>query len=346
MKAAVAIALITGCSNEKETVTEVEPVEPIETVEPEPQEQKEEEVIEQETVFPLTGLSTDASIDHRPFAVTINNHRKARPQSGLMDADIVYEVLAEFELTRLVALYHSKQPEKVGPVRSARGYHIDIANGYDSLFISHGWSPEAKDRLLIQNEADHLNGMEGNNDGALFKRSSERKAPHNSYITYENIVKGLESKGYNLSGETAPLSFYEDNDVDIDGVPASEITIHYNNLYDVTYRYDESQKAYSRYNGSSQSIDYETEEPLRISNVFIVETTHKVIDEQGRRQIDLTSGGNAILLQNGVAVELAWENHDGKILPVKSGEDVKFLPGQTWINIVPTNIEQRVVIDE
>ncbi|WP_142247982.1 DUF3048 domain-containing protein [Alkalihalobacterium alkalinitrilicum] len=334
----LAIVISTGCSKEKETVQDS--VDPVET------EETEEEVIEFDNVFPLTGISTNASIDHHPVAVTINNHRQARPQSGLVDADIVYEVLAEYELTRLVAIYHSHQPSNIGPVRSARGYHIDLSKGYDAFFVSHGWSPEAKDRLLIQNETEHINGMEGNNDGALFKRSSERKAPHNSYISFANIEKGLESKGYNLSGEAKPLSFYEDIEVAIDGFPASEVKVLYNNLYDVTYKYDEARKAYSRYNGSSQSIDYETEVPLNLHNIFIVEAEHKVVDDQGRRQINLTSGGKAILLQNGVSIELEWVNEDGRILPAKNGEIIKLLQGQTWINIIPTSIEQRVVIEE
>ncbi|MFV8828675.1 DUF3048 domain-containing protein [Alkalihalobacterium sp. APHAB7] len=339
LTAVLAITIsMTGCKKDKETVQD--------DIDPVKQEEPKEEVVEYEATFPLTGIPTDSAIDQRPFAVTINNHRQARPQSGLLEADVVYEVLSEYEITRLVAIYHSMQPENVGPVRSARGYHIDLAKGYDAFFVSHGWSPDAKERLLIQNETDYLNGIEGNNDGALFKRSSERKAPHNSYITYDNIMKGLEAKGYNLMGEPAPLTFYEDVDVELEGSTADSVTIDYHNLYDVTYKYDQANKTFSRYNGSYHAVDYATSDPLAIHNIFVVETKHEVIDDQGRRKIDLTSGGKGLLLQKGVAIEVDWVNKDGKILPEKNGELVKLVPGQTWINIIPEKIEQRVIIEE
>ena len=55
----------------------------------------------------------------------------------------------------------------------------------------------------------------------------------------------------------------------------------------------------------------------------------------GRRGIDLTSGGKAILLQKGIAQEVQWENRDGRIIPVNNGEPVELVPGKTWINVVP-----------
>ncbi|WP_374701220.1 DUF3048 domain-containing protein [Thalassobacillus sp. C254] len=74
----------------------------------------------------------------------MNNHPEARPQSGLQHADVVYEVLSEGAVTRFVAIYQSQQPVRIGPVRSARGYHINLANGFDAFFVTHGWSPEAE----------------------------------------------------------------------------------------------------------------------------------------------------------------------------------------------------------
>ena len=65
-------------------------------------------------------------IDKGPIIVTINNHPLARPQSGIADADIIYEMLAEGNVTRFLALYQSEIPEEVGPVRSARDYFVDM----------------------------------------------------------------------------------------------------------------------------------------------------------------------------------------------------------------------------
>lgn len=57
---------------------------------------------------PLTGEAIDQPLDNRIIAVMVNNHPKARPQSGLSVADIVFEILAEGNITRLMAMFHSQ----------------------------------------------------------------------------------------------------------------------------------------------------------------------------------------------------------------------------------------------
>ena len=147
-------------------------------------------------------MTTEA--EGRAVAVMINNHPLARPQSGLNKADIVYEMLAEGDVTRFLAVFQSEQPENVGPVRSARAYYIELAKGFNSLYIAHGYSPEAKE-MLDNGYIDNLNGMVY--DGTLFQRASFRKAPHNSYITYDNILKGAKQKGYEMEKAQLPLTF-------------------------------------------------------------------------------------------------------------------------------------------
>jgi hypothetical protein len=320
------LLLGSGCTKtEKESANKND-----EIVEQQPNGEQEAPVSEQ-AEFPLTGVKTEQTPNNRVIAVMINNHPKARPQSGLNKADLVYEVLAEGDVTRFLALYQSEKPEKVGPVRSARDYFIELSNGYDALYICHGWSPEAR-KMLESGEADYLNGLF--HDGTLFQRASFRKAPHNSYITFENIEKGAEKKGYTLNDEIEPLPFFLE---DVQGLAAKQVKIAYSNrsYAQVEYQYDETQGKYVRFSAGEQTIDYDTKEPVLIDNVFVVETTHTVVDEKGRRDIDLNSGGKGYLFQKGVVREVEWKNVDGRILPYENGIPVGFVPGKTWINIVP-----------
>ena len=183
------LALVAGCSKKDE----VEEVEQVDVMEEENIDEVEEQVLP--FVTPFTGERVAEEISTRPILATINNHPKARPQSGLAQADIVYEMLAEGDVTRLLALYQSEIPEKIGPVRSARSYFIDIAKGFDAFYIAHGYSPEAKS-MLESRVVDNINGM--HYDGTYFKRSSERKAPHNSYISGDNVLAGAEKVGASL----------------------------------------------------------------------------------------------------------------------------------------------------
>lgn len=94
---------------------------------------------------PLTGLKTEQKVtERRPVAVVVNNHPKARPQSGLSKADIVIEALAEGQITRFLAIFQSQMPETVGPVRSAREYFVTLSNGFDSIFVHHAGVPAPK----------------------------------------------------------------------------------------------------------------------------------------------------------------------------------------------------------
>ncbi|WP_047979579.1 DUF3048 domain-containing protein [Ornithinibacillus contaminans] len=314
-------------------------------------EEEPEEVVEEEAfenVYPLTGIGTNDPVDNRIVGVMVNNHGNARPQTGLSKADIVFEILAEGMITRFLALYQSEQPEMVGPVRSAREYYFDLANRYGALYIYHGAATFVND-MLDNRGIDHIDGAQYDNDGHLFKRESFRVAPHNSYLLLNNVYDVATDLGYEVKADHDALPFLAEEEVDaITGDNAAHIEIVYsdNPLEIVEYVYDATAEIYTRYNDSEMTVELDTNEPIQVDNVFIVETHHEVIDDAGRRAVDMNAGGNAYLIQKGKVQQLQWENRDGKIVPVKDGEVVGFVPGKTWINVVPTNpgMEESVTI--
>jgi Protein of unknown function (DUF3048) N-terminal domain/Protein of unknown function (DUF3048) C-terminal domain len=329
--ATAALLLLVGCSD-KEKVSG--PKEPVKEVEEVVQEEIENEIPYH---YPLTGVGSETMTDGRAVAVMVNNHPKARPQSGLDKADIVYEILAEGDVTRFLAVFQSEKPENIGPVRSARDYYIELAKGLDALFIAHGYSAEAQ-KMLENDYVDNLNGMVY--DGTLFKRANFRDAPHNSYITYENVLKGAKEKKYEMDQSPPEFQFLsEDESKSVTGDEAKSVMISYSNsaIFDSTYEYDASVGKYKRYSDGEQTIDHETNEPILLDNLFIIETTHQVIDNVGHKEIDFESGGSGYLLQKGKVIEVEWKNDNGLIVPVKDGKVVPFVQGKTWVNVVPTN---------
>lgn len=141
--------------------------------------------------FPLTGLFSIGQKDVRPIAVMVENSPAARPQSGLGDADVVYEILAEGDITRFVAFYHSRVPGKVGPVRSIRPYYVDVAAAMDAVLVHAGWSQEAMNRVAAGG-VDHFDEVYG--DRVYYWPSPDRKPPHNLYTSIEGIRRGMEKK--------------------------------------------------------------------------------------------------------------------------------------------------------
>jgi Protein of unknown function (DUF3048) N-terminal domain/Protein of unknown function (DUF3048) C-terminal domain len=301
---------------------------------------KNEQVIDKEeidTIFaPLNGLPISQVSEQRPVAVMVNNFHLARPQSGLSNADIVYEVLAEGDITRFLAIFQSNIPDKIGPVRSARDYYIELANGYHALFICHGNSPEAK-QMMDAGVIDSINGLIY--DGTLFKRDKSRKAPHNSYILKEGIEKGVEKRNYSYTEKVTPLAFIQEPlSFDPSWKNISEVFIKYSYNPDnnVTYKYNATNKNFQRIQDGIVAKDALNNKDLQIKNILIIESTHKVIDDYGRRSVDLENGGKGYYIVDGMLKDIQWNNIDGRIIPYTlDGTEIKLAPGQTWINFVP-----------
>ena len=328
---------LVSCSNKEATNEENEQIEV---------DDEEKEVEKQENIYPFTGIQTESAVNERVVGIMVNNHPTARPQTGLSKADIVFEILSEGDITRLLALYQSEEPDVVGPVRSAREYYFELASDYGALYIYHG-AAEFIDDMIKNKGIDHLNGAIYDNDGHLFKRESFRKAPHNSYLQFTAVNEVAESNGYETTSTYEALPFMDEDDT-VEGENIQNVEITYSNrtYSKVAYEYDEEKETFIRYNGDEMTVELDTDNPIELDNVFIVETVHEIIDNAGRREIDLESGGNAYLLQKGKIQHVQWENQDGRILPVKDGQTVNFVPGKTWINVVPTDpgIENLVTV--
>lgn len=326
------LIFLSACKDKEEVVVSADTHEP----EEEQVEEKDEEI---EEVLPykapFTGVGSEEEMNRRPVLVTINNHPHARPQSGIADADIVYELLAEGSVTRLLALFQSELPEEIGPVRSSRDYFIDIAKGLDAFYVAHGYSPEAK-AMLQNGVVDHINGMQY--DGILFLRSKDRVAPHNSYISGENIMTGMEKTKTNpLLEKVPPFTFYDSvENVKIETI-ANSIDVRYGSdeKFHHVYTYDPETFTYSRQSGGETTVDLHSGEEVAVSNVLFFEAPHRTIDSVGRQEIDL-DGGKAYMFQAGTMKEIEWTNMDGVLTPMEEGQPANLVPGRTWIHIIPT----------
>ncbi|MCG7337404.1 DUF3048 domain-containing protein [Sporosarcina sp. ACRSM] len=324
-----AILLLTACNNDEEVK---EPVTgPLE----------EEEIVQEEEpvtsyAAPFTGILSEEETTRRPVLVTINNHPLARPQSGISDADIVYELAAEGNVTRLLALFQSELPEEIGPVRSARDYFVHISKGLDAFYVAHGYSPDAQ-QLLQSNFVDNVNGMQY--DGTLFWRSKDRRAPHNSYISGENILAGAEKTDSTMEmDQPSPFSFHESIEDAKIGDQASTITVSYSAdpKFTSNYSYDVLNGTYERTVNDVLTIDKVNDAPVELSNILVFETAHRTIDNEGRQAVDLETGGKGMLFQAGLVKAIEWENKDDILMPMENGSPVKLVPGKTWIHIVST----------
>jgi len=289
------------------------------------------------TVSGLTGLPyTEASLP-RPLAVMINNAPAARPQSGVSEADILYEVLAEGGITRLIGIYQSHTAVvKIGPIRSIRPYLIDIGESYDAVTVHAGGSPAAYAILQGEKKEDM---DEIGRAGAYFWRDKTRKAPHNLYSNAAKLWEGVDKFGYTAASGVPSYPFNNPDYVPLGGEPTAEFNVHFLlKSYSLDYKYDVERRTYLRWVNGQQHLDLNNGNPVEAANVIVMGADHKVLDDVGRLQIDVELGGEALLFQRGQVIKGRWIRKPNDVIRfVKDEEEVLLYPGTTHILIVPNS---------
>lgn len=273
------------------------------------------------------------AFDFQPLAVMIDNQDDARPQSGLIDADVVYEAVTEAGITRFMAVFANKLAPVVGPIRSARHYFIYWASEYNAIYVHAGASPQGyvAERDTGISRIDYTYG-EGS-----FWRSSDRDAPHNLYASTDELRNAVRDEG---KGSLGPLSFKADSPASTSAV--EEIVIIHPDGYRVGYVYDKGDNSYQRYMLRQPHVDALNGVQYHPKNVIVqfVSTWRIRGDTAGRVDMELIGDGPAYFFLDGKAIEGSWRKNSPTSPTVflnENGDKVTFNAGQTWIQVVPSD---------
>ncbi len=303
---------------------------------------------EETAACPLCGeVVTKGLLLHRPLAVCVDNQAQARPQSGLNDACLVYEVLAEGGITRFVAFFLHKDTAAIGPVRSLRPYFLDLTMPLGAVVAHVGGSPAAladvADLRPTAMDIDEMGYPEA------FWRSEERKAPHNCYTGTSLLRSASLDLGYEvkrLSG-TTPVAFNFGPAPDKVALPAgqsvSRFTLHYAagaGEYAVTYDYDEESGQWVRYLSGRAHLDSATGKQLRAGTVIVQYVQSSIIpgDPEGRLEVDLAGKGQGLVFCQGRVFEVKWSKASRTSVCTytdASGDPLTLPPGPVWVLVAP-----------
>ncbi|MDF2676761.1 MAG: hypothetical protein K0Q97_1071, partial [Bacillota bacterium] len=195
-------------------------------------------------ISPLDGLRYDKeTLNKRPVVVSIDNHPDARWQSGLSQAEIIYECEVEGSYTRYLCVFLANEPERVGPVRSARPYLVYYALENDGIFVHVGGSQDAFNEIYNLN-VPNVDGLYSN---AMYRYYKTNKiAPHNMYTNLSNIRKASEQKGYKTSGDFEGYNF---------NLESSKISDAYENFKNNVVKADSIKISYNKSNTSDYIYD-------------------------------------------------------------------------------------------
>ena len=303
------------------------------------EENKETVVEEEKTVQIFSG-------NDRPFAVMIDNHSDAWPQSGLNQAYMVYEIIVEGGETRLMALFKGADLEKIGPVRSARHYFIDYAMENDAIYVHFGQSPQAQSDIK-KYSIDDINGIA--EDGTTFWRVKDKSAPHNAVTSTEKLLESAKSKNYRTTSTEESVLNYVVDEVNLEeGQAADTITIPHSDLQTVRYEYDEENKVYVRYARGEEQTDWDTDEPVTTKNIIITFCNNYTLSDsenKGRQGLKNIGTFDGYYITNGRAIQIQCIKNardEKTIYQDMNGNEIQVNDGNTFVNICPTNADVEI----
>lgn len=340
---------ITACgsaekSEEQPVVVETETPEP--PVTPPAEEQKEpaepvkpEEPLKDEYSLPFEGM--------RPMAVMIDNEgTRVLPQGGLDKAQIVYEVIVEGGLTRLMPVFWGIEPEMIGPVRSARHYFLDFSMEYDAIYVHYGGSPQAGADIKKLKQ-DEIDGMYLGPD-VFWDLTKDKGNWQDSYTSMEKLKKHAEKKKFHNTAEVKfPFTY---NKAGEDVVPAGDnaaaVTLKYPSMTS-KYEYDSSSGTYKRFRYGKEHMERVSGKQMTAKNIIVLYVTSWDIkgDYAGRQDMDTTGSGSGYYITCGKAVKLKWSKESRSSqtkYTLENGDPLVLNRGQTWIQIMPVGAKVTI----
>ena len=307
-----------------------------------------------DSVSPLTGLPMNQEVArNRPLAISLSNVPEALPMNGISDADIVYELLVEGGLTRLLAIYqNSMYVPKIGSIRSGRHYTADIAHSYNAIFITAGGSPQAYREIRAEG-VTHLDEVSGTRR-EIFQRDRNRvdgrrfESLHSVVVTGDRIRRWFPQYDFELK---------QDRDYDLglvfvkDGTPergskADTVVVSFSSGKATTFTYSTSERAYhmSQF-GNRDLVDANNNVKPAFTNLLILKTRVTALDDgedSARRNVVTIGEGEGYFVCGGRYIEILWsrgEKDSPFVYTLKDGTLLELGAGKSYIAIISLSLD-------
>jgi LysM repeat protein len=293
-------------------------------------------------VNPLTGLkvSDPAALNRRPLMVRVGNDPLARPQMGLNQADIVYEEIAEWWVTRFTAIYLAETPKTISPIRSSRLINVQLVPQYQGALLHAGGSDAVRWELsqipiVDLDEYFHPQPYWYRPDEGWATRLAVDAVAAREYMAVQGTDASVALQGF-LFDEDPPQ-----------GEAAQVVTIPYPQRTSLTeWRYDAEGGDYLRW-CDHQPLKEGGGDQIRADNVIVNFAQHQetdiVEDANGATSIRIivNGRGDAWFFRDGKLNKGYWET-DGTRTPfftLENGEPYYLKPGNTWMEVVPADFD-------
>lgn len=307
---------------------------------------------------PLTGelVADPASLQRRPLATKISNSpaNYTRPQSGLSQADLVFEHITEGPVTRFTAIFYSQTPPNVGPIRSARLIDVELPAMYDAALVYSGSSIGVASKL---NHSDFTRRILRSNDPGYYRTGEDKPWEHTLYGRPDVFWDSLSGMGQNHAPEFSTNMAFSSALPD-GGQPAATIVINYDDWELVEWRFDPTTARYWRWADGAVHTDANTGEQLTATNVVVLYVNHQQdvticeyqVDNRclsHSTEVQIWGDGAADIFRDGQQYEANWrrENRADMLTFYDDlGNPLPLQLGNTWFQVVPTYYQNAVTV--
>lgn len=320
-----------------------------------------------------------AETTKRPLSITINNIYASLPQSGISEADVIFEMLEEHRsVTRFLCVFSNyEQIEKLGPVRSARHYFDRKAMELDAYFAHWGQSVYAQHEFEVTTQLDQID-LNGKDGGAAFRANRPGYAlEHTGYTSGQGLAEAIKNNGFSTEKDASYKKMFYFNPDDIvpeGGKDCNKVTTAFNQGLEPYFTYDSENKVYKRFENGAEQIDENTGAQLTFKNIIIQYAPHRYIegDESGCLDIELTGSGEGYYISDGKVIPITWKKDasasyvdyttvNGYIdenprtaapgefgttqYYTEDGEMLKLNPGKTFVTIFPDDKKDGIILE-
>jgi hypothetical protein len=297
--------------------------------------------------WPLTGLAAPSleAARLRVVSVKIENSSPARPQSGLDLADVVYETVTEGGITRFNALYQSRAPKVVGPVRSARASDFYVVPQYHALFAHVGGESNV---MKVFADRKKYSDMDQFFNPSSYWRDHDRSAPHNMYVDVPRLRgDAVRSRKFAATLEIKGLAFSRASAAATPTI--TQVTVPFAPDNKVVWRYDRKSGTYLRAINGKAHVDKLSRKQYRAANVVVVWAqvrgrSHRDVAGSAAVEIVLAGTGRVSVFRNGQRYDGTWEA--GLDAPptfrAANGQSIRLAPGNTWFQVIAN--DQNIVM--
>jgi len=309
--------------------------------------------VEDSLVSVYTGLPTTSELANtRPIAVMMPTDKAAQPSYGISKADILYEIMEEGGISRQMAIINDWQNlSRIGNLRSTRLYYTYASREWDAILVHFGGVFYLKGTI----DAPDMNNLSGTYEygtggaapgAGYFFRTSDRKAPHNAYISASGIIKASNKLGYSLNlrngyynnkhftfaDTTNTLSQYEGAE--------DATTIDLSKVFGYTKSklvYDKSKGAYLKYIHGKVQTDGLDGTKLYFENVIVQNTRWQQMDKKGYLGFEMCDNTmDGYYFTKGKCIHINWVKnsaYEATVYYDDYGNEIELNPGKTYIAV-------------